>query len=168
MFIVKIQNLKNNKSWTGEDKNGSPFKTREDAEVWLKSQIGKTDRLPEREVEFKEDLPQEDIKEIKEVVIDTDGEKPIIKKVAVLKAEFTYEIKNLNEDVKYLKEKAIENRRKEYPSQDELNDALYAFFDKDESKIMEVLSKRKTIDEKYPLPQEDKGDITNVSIKREI
>ena len=165
MFKIIISNpnaIKYGSPWVGE------FETQELAQEWLKKQIGKPNRLPEREVEFKEDIPQDQIKEIKEVVIDNDGEKPIIKKVAILKAECTVEIKNLNEDVEFLKQQAISNRIKEYPSQFELNEALYAFFDKDESKIMEVLAKRKSVDEKYPLPQEDKGDIKNVSIKREI
>lgn len=162
MFKAILRNEKANKEWIGHDKNGEPFPTREEAEAWLKRQIGKPERLPEREVEFKEDLPQEDIKEIKEVVIDTDGEKPIIKKIAVLKQEFVVEIINLNEDVEYLTNKAIENRRKEYPSQEELNEALYLFFDKDESKILEVLGKRKAVDSKYPLPEkQEKVKISN-------
>ena len=163
MFKIIIKNEKRLKETNNEHGQWSAvFDKQELADKWLSDQIGKPHRLPEREIDLKEDIPQEEIKEIKEIVIDNDGEKPIIKKVAILKAEFTYEIKNLNEDEEFLKEQAISNRLKEYPSQFELNEAFYALLEKNEEKVAIVLAKKKAVDEKYPLPDDDIKNIKGV------
>jgi len=94
MFKVSISNSTENKSWEAK------FETLQEANEWLAKQIGKPNRLPER------------------VIKNEAGEE------VTLPAEFTSEIIDLSLDVEYVKDEARAKRRKEYPSLEEMVEAL--------------------------------------------
>jgi hypothetical protein len=144
MFKVSIKNLKENKLWEAK------FESIELAQEWLSKQIGKPHRLPEREVKFQEELLLEDIKEIKEAVLDDRGEIIEVKK-AILKSEFEYEIVDLSLDPEFVRSEIKQKRFNEYPSELEIIEALMENLEGRPEKLAEVAAKRLTVKAKYPL-----------------
>lgn len=160
MFKVLLENKSAGKTWEGKDVDEKPFSTVEKAEAWLKSQIGKPHRMPEREVPYDENIPLDIIKEVREIVLNPDSEKPVIRKVAVLKQEFTYELIDLSKDIKYLNEQINSKRIAEYPSIDDLVDAIIeAVAEGKPEELQELQKKRKAIKEKYPKSEEIKAEV---------
>jgi len=120
MFKVSILNSTENKSWEAK------FETLQEANEWLAKQIGKPNRLPER------------------VIKNEAGEE------VTLPAEFTSEIIDLSLDVEYVKDEARAKRRKEYPSLEEMVEALLDDKEGKPQKLVKILKQRDDADKKYP------------------
>jgi len=121
MFKVIITNPNSPRSpWGGK------FETLQEANEWLSEQIGKTDRLPER------------------VIKNEAGEE------VTLPAEFTSEIIDLSLDVEYVKDEVRAKRKKEYPSLEEMVEALLDDKEGKPQKLVKILKQRDDADKKYP------------------
>lgn len=124
MFKVNIQSLqKENLSWSAS------FDTKEEAQSWLDKQLKKPNRLQEREV----------------IIINDKGEEI----VETRPAQSTYKIIDLSKDAEFIKKQAIQSRKAEYPSVEEL---LHVIADHgiDSQEWKNLQAKRQTIKEKYP------------------
>ena len=120
MFKVSISNPTENKAWEAK------FETQELAQEWLSKQIGKPNRLPER------------------VIKNEAGEE------VTLPAEFTSEIVDLSLDVEYVKDEVRAKRKKEYPSLEEMVEALLDDKEGKPQKLVKILKQRDDADKKYP------------------
>lgn len=70
----------------------------------------------------------------------------------LLKAEYTIEIIDLNEDYDWLLSECHKKRQSEYPPISELGDALYWKEQGNDSKYIEYINKCDIVKKKYPLP----------------
>ena len=120
MFKVSISNSTENKAWEAK------FETELEANEWLSKQIGKPNRLPER------------------VIKNEAGEE------VTLPAEFTSEIVDLSLDVEYVKDEVRAKRKKEYPSLEEMVEALLDDKEGKPQKLVKILKQRDDADKKYP------------------
>ena len=73
----------------------------------------------------------------------------VMQKRVKLKAEYSIEITDLEQDPAWLLEQCLTKRKAEYPSAEEF---LNAFFDGGDEAIQELLAKRLEIKAKYPKP----------------
>jgi hypothetical protein len=140
MLKVNISNASKNLSWGGQ------FETELEAQQWLSKQIGKPNRLPERQV------PKYDEKG--EPALDENGEQII----EIVPAEFVVEIVDLSKDFEYTKKEIQEKRKNEYPDLYEVVEALLEELEGRPEKITELMMKRNEIKDKYPLPVKTKKD----------
>jgi hypothetical protein len=92
------------------------------------------------------------VNEINELGHTIEVEKEESQNWVLLKADYTIEIIDLDNDYDWLLSECHRKRRAEYPPITELGDALYWKENGNESKYIEYMSKCDNVKKKYPLP----------------
>lgn len=142
MYTVLITNKASNEQWG----KGTEFETLAEANAWLDAQIGTPGKLPERKV------PKLD--EFGFVVVNDNGE--VVSEL--IPAEYEAQVIDLSVDADFILSKVHEARKKEYPSELDVIEAIMEDKDGRPEKLALVTAKRLAVKAKYPknvLPQKD-------------
>jgi len=128
MWKVTITNSSNGMVWGNEN-----CANETEAQEWLARQIGKPDRLPER------------------IIKNENGP------ITVIPQEFISEIIDLSKDEKWVEKDVQEKRKKEYPNETEVIEAIIEhLMEGKPQKLKEIQSKREAIKIKYPKAEKSK------------
>lgn len=147
MKKINVTNHKTGQTFSGFEER---FASYDDLIAWKDEQIrigafGK----PEREiVEFSESYDEADVKSRRSESV---GEGVI--NYVTLRAEYEIIEKDLSQDYDWLLQECYRNRRSEYPTQDEIIEALMEKLGENRSeKFQELHDRRIAIKQKYPKP----------------